>query len=246
MKTKWMLVKLLLGLIVFIALVSFSAIRHACKPISDYEINIDHSNDLYFVDTDLIKKMVNGKDLKTNQIALGNLDVQKIEGFLNNDPFIKNSEVFKDINGNLKVEVEQEKPVLRINTGKDEFYLSEQLNQVPLSPNYSADVLIVGGNVTQKDYENLVKLNTVLMADKLLKKHIIAVEKIAPNSFNLLVNKGDYIIEFGELNKMEEKFDKLKLFYEQYLGKVGLNYYEKINLKFNNQIVATKRKSDEK
>src|SRR5690625_5807572 len=86
----------------------------------------------------------------------------------------------------------------------------------------------------------------IIKADKLLKNHVIAMRKEAPNSFNLLINKGDYIIEFGELERIEEKFENLKLFYEQYLGKVGLDYYEKINLKFNNQIVATKRERDRK
>ena len=79
-----------------------------------------------------------------------------------------------------------------------------------------------------------------------MKKHIIAVKKEEPNSFILLVNKGDYVIEFGELKNIESKFEKLKLFYDEYLGKVGLNYYERINLRFNNQIVATKRINDEK
>src|SRR5690606_571913 len=116
---------------------------------------------------------------------------------------------------------------------------------IPLSSLYSAEVMLVGGNIEESDFEGLKELIKFISADKLLKKHIIAVKKQQPNSFILLVNKGDYVIEFGELKDFDKKFEKLKLFYKQYLGKVGMNYYKTINLKFNNQIVATKRNSDE-
>jgi cell division protein FtsQ len=134
---------------------------------------------------------------------------------------------------------------MRVNTGVEEYYISDELTKIPLSNLYSAKVLLAGGPIDEDDFYGLKELSEAVSADKLLKKHIIAVKKMEPNSFILFVNKGDYIIEFGELNDFNEKFDKLKLFYEQYLGKVGWDYYSKLNLKFSNQIVATKRNNDE-
>jgi cell division protein FtsQ len=246
MKAKWMLLKALIGVLIFIFLVSFSAIRHACKPLTDMKISVDHESGKYFVNDSLVRKIVEGKQLNVKQIALGNMDVANVERVLNRNSFIEKSEVFQDINGTMHIQINQETPVARINTGVDEYYLSEHLTKVPLSPLYSAEVMLVGGPIEEEDFEGLKNLVEVISADKLLKNHIIGVKKQGPNSFILLVNKGDYIIEFGALNNFDSKFNNLKLFYDQYLGKVGLNYYEKINLRFNNQIVSTKRTNDEK
>lgn len=246
MKAKWMLLKALLGVVLFIFLVSFSAIRHACKPLTDIKISVDHESGKYFVNDSLVRKIVDGKQLNVTNVPLGNMDVAAVEHILNRNSFVEKSEVFQDIDGVMHIKIDQETPIARINTGDDEYYLSEQLTKIPLSNLYSAQVMLVGGAIEEEDFEGLKNLVKVVSADKLLKNHIIGVKKDGPNSFILLLNKGDYIIEFGSLNNFEKKFEKLKLFYDQYLGKVGLNYYEKINLKFNNQIVSTKRTNDEK
>lgn len=247
MKLKLKLLKIFLGLAVFIFLLSFSANRYANKKLETMEIAIDREEGRKFLNDSLVLTILNHKNYPTERLAMGAIQVDYLESLLNANPFVEHAKVFKSVDGALKVDIEQKKPILRINNGVDEeYYLGEDLTKIPLSNLYAVKVMMVGGAIDSADYVGLKDLSEIVMADKLLKKHIIAVKKQAPNSFNLLVNKGDYIIEFGALDNIEEKFDNLKLFYEQYLGKVGLSYYEKINLKFNNQIVATKRVSDEK
>lgn len=246
MKTKWRLLKTGLGILVLAFLVSFSAKRHACKPLTEIKIKVDHESGKYFVNDSLVRKVLDGPQLRLSSIPLGNIDVAKVEEILDRNSFVSKSQVFSDVDGVMQIRIHQETPVARVNTGEDEFYLSEELNKIPLSHLYAAQVLMVGGEIEESDFEGLKNLAEFISADKLLKKHIIAVKKEEPNSFILLLNKGDYVIEFGELKNIESKFEKLKLFYDEYLGKVGLNYYERINLRFNNQIVATKRINDEK
>lgn len=245
MKAKLTILKAFLGVAVLAFLVSFSAQRHACKELKDIKIKIDHESGTYFVNDSLVRILIDGNKLKVSDIPLGNLNISEVEQTLNKSSFIKKSEVFQNINGEMSVEITQETPIARINTGNDEYYLTKELTKIPLSNLYSAEVVLVGGKIQEEDFEGLKELMMFMSADKLLKKHIIAVKKQQPNSFILLVNKGDYVIEFGELKDFDKKFEKLKLFYKQYLGKVGMNYYKTINLKFNNQIVATKRNSDE-
>jgi len=246
MKIKWRLLKTALGILLLAFLVSFSAKRHACKPVSDIKIKVDHESGKYFVNDSLVRKVIDGKQIRISSQALGNIDVAKVEEVLDRNSFVSKSQVFRDVDGIMRIQISQETPVARVNTGIAEFYLSEKLTEIPLSNLYAAEVLLVGGNIEESDYAGLKELSSFISADKLLKKHIIAVKKEEPNSFILLVNKGDYVIEFGELKNIESKFEKLKLFYDEYLGKVGLNYYKRINLRFNNQIVATKRINDEK
>lgn len=245
MITKVRFFKMLAGVAVFIFLVSFSARRHACKPVAQISIDIDHSPNNRFVNDKLVRSLLDGGEMNVSSTPVGNLNVFDIEQLLNRNPFVKQSQVFSDVDGTLYVKISQKIPVMRINTGSEEYYLSDQLTKIPMSDLYSAQVILAGGPITKSDFLGLKELSDAVSADKLLKKHIIGVKKEGPNSFILFVNRGDYIIEFGKLEDFEEKFEKLKLFYDQYLDKAGLNYYSSINLKFKNQIVATKRINDE-
>ena len=45
-------------------------------------------------------------------------------------------------------------------------------------------------------------------------------------------------VEFGKPENIEAKFKKLKIFYKEILPAKGWNNYEKVSLKYNNQIVC--------
>jgi cell division protein FtsQ len=112
---------------------------------------------------------------------------------------------------------------------------------MPLSKLNSATVILVKGDVSENEYDELSKFIAIINEDKLLKNHIIGIEKVGKKSFNLIVNRGNFYIELGTLNNFEKKLKNLKLFYEQYIDFVGTEDYEKLSLKFMNQVVATKK-----
>lgn len=245
MKSKWIILKILLGIIVLGFLVSFSVNRHISKNVEKINIKIDHDTGRYFLNDSLVLSIISSQKNDINELSIGDLAIGEIETKLNENTYVNEAQVYKDIDGELFIDIRQQVPIARVFTGNDEYYLTSNLTKMPLSNLYSDEVILVGGEIEKNDYDGIYKMTEFLEADKLLKKHIIAMKKVNPNSFILLVNNGDYYIEFGELENIEDKFENLKLFYDQYLGKVGLDYYKSINLKFNNQIVATKRKGDE-
>ena len=77
----------------------------------------------------------------------------------------------------------------------------------------------------------------------------IAGKKHADGSIQVLAlaseNSSDFIREhiifLGKPGNYEEKFEKLKTFYEKGLNQVGWNKYSRISLEFNNQIICTKK-----
>jgi cell division protein FtsQ len=52
---------------------------------------------------------------------------------------------------------------------------------------------------------------------------------------------GNQLIEFGTAENYREKLRNLMAFYEEVLTNSNWNKYERINLKYNNQIIAKKR-----
>ena len=52
---------------------------------------------------------------------------------------------------------------------------------------------------------------------------------------------GGHIIELGEVDNFREKLHVMSEFYKQVLAKNNWDKYEKISLKYNNQVVAKRR-----
>jgi cell division protein FtsQ len=141
--------------------------------------------------------------------------------------------------------IRQKTPILRVNHEKLQFYLTSKNQFLPISPNFSYKCMLVDGKIQEEDRELLLKLVEEIKNDKLLITHIIGIKKVKNNSFTLLVNYGDYEIEFGELKNYKQKLENLKEFYIQYLCKVPKGTYKTISLKYNNQIVGIKNTIDE-
>ena len=78
-------------------------------------------------------------------------------------------------------------------------------------------------------------------SDAFLKAQITAVEFDDNDDLIVYPRVGNHKIILGSSKDLDSKFEKLKVFYRQGLEKVGWDRYSQINLKFENQIVCTKR-----
>lgn len=232
---------MIFGFIVLTVLVSFSVIHNASRPINNLEINFLTDNPNYFLNEDLIKKYINEESNDIMNLTLSEIKVKDIENKLTQNPYIDSVQVNKDIKGTINLDIKTNVPIARVNSSKEEFYLSEKGVKMPLSKLNSATVLLVQGDVKEEEYQDLSEFIGVINKDELLKNHIIGIEKVGKKSFNLIVNRGNFYIELGTLFNFEKKLNNLKLFYNQYIDFVGTDNYEKLSLKFINQVVATKR-----
>ncbi|WP_246034224.1 cell division protein FtsQ/DivIB [Empedobacter tilapiae] len=235
------IIKVIFGVALLIGLISFTVIKNASRTVNKIDVAFVQPVDNYFINDESIREIINkdGKDILKQ--SLREVNVQEIEQKVSESPFVDSVQVSKDINGHLRLDIKANSAVARIKTLKDEFYLTTKGEKMPLSKLNSADVILVSGDVKPNEYEDLSKFVQALKADDLLKNHIIAIQKVGQRSFNLIVNTGNYYIELGTLNNFEQKLHNLKLFYNQYIDFIGTEDYEKLSLKFVNQVVATKR-----
>ncbi|HCC93173.1 MAG TPA: cell division protein FtsQ [Flavobacteriaceae bacterium] len=241
MKRKLKIIKVIFGVALLIGLISFTVIKNASRTVNKIDVAFVQPVDNYFINDESIREIINrdGKDILKQ--SLREVNVKEIEQKVSESPFVDSVQVSKDINGHLRLDIKANSAVARIKTLKNEFYLTTKGRKMPLSKLNSADVILVSGDVKPNEYEDLSKFVQALKADDLLKNHIIAIQKVGQRSFNLIVNTGNYYIELGTLNNFEQKLHNLKLFYNQYIDFIGTEDYEKLSLKFVNQVVATKR-----
>ena len=155
---------------------------------------------------------------------------------------IKNAEVYITIDGILGVNVTQRKPVARVKNEPD-FYLDEDGEKMPLSAEYSARVPIVSG-ISEHQYAGISALIKEIENDDFFKELIVGMDIINENDVVFSVRKNRFKVLFGSPVEIENKFQKFKAFYKILKRDSLLENYILINLKFKNQVVATKRETN--
>lgn len=183
---------------------------------------------------------------------LETINIHDIEKTLKSNPYIGFAKVFFDMNGVVHVEIKQRQPVLRIiNAGGQDYYIDSDGLKMPMSPNFTANVLVATGNILESFGGRIDTLITPLAKDlyktaMFSKKDTLwdaQFEQIFVNEKNdieLIPRVGNQRIILGNADSLATKMNNLLAFYKQAMPKVGWNAYKTINLKFHNQIVCEK------
>lgn len=228
------------ALLVFLSFMSHSSLFDTkCQNI---EIHVDTEDGLFFLDAEMIQELLLEMEDSIVGRTYEDINIYLLEEFVDEHPNIAQAELYLTIDGDFCVEVIQRKPIVRVFEEEQSYYLDEELVAFPLSDKYSARVVQVYWSETTEIREGVLSdLLKFIDSDDFLKAQITAIEFDENNELVLYPRVGNHKIILGEAQNLVEKFDKLKVFYRQGLEKVGWDRYSHINLKFDNQVVCTKR-----
>lgn len=209
--------------------------------VTGIDIDIIDSLNTHFVCDSEIKNLI----LKNHPNLMGKqankINKEQLEHVINKIPSVKNTEIFISLKGHLYLEIEQRKPIVRLLKGKG-FYIDEEGKRMPLSSNYTSRVLVVSGHIKDKMIKNdLMPLINFITKNEFWSSQINQIYINSNNEYILIPRVGGQKIEMGKIDNFEKKFSKLYTLYKDGFSTVGWNKYKKINLKYENQIVCTKR-----
>ena len=236
MKNKWRILKILVTVILFGFLLSFSLKRFNNAKMENVSINMNQTKTpVYFVDEKDIKDLV--KQFNPTK-KIGDVKIPELEKKINEIPFVDSANVYMNLNGNLNVDIKQRVPVFRLSKNGKDFYVDEKGVEFPISRNFSYPCMLVMGDVDASEYQKLGQLVEKIDKDDFSKKYFIGIKK-EKNNYNLLTSDGNYKVEIGDLENIDFKVKGFKTFVEKYLVYQNPNKYKKISVKYNNQIVTT-------
>lgn len=237
-KKRIILLKIVLLFVALVSLLAFSQINYGKREVKEVTTTIDYSRGNHFITDKVVNRLLKQTHIDFPQIELKRISIDSMERNLVRNPFVKSANVYMKNNGELHTDIIQEVPVVRIKSGNEQFYLTEDGRRIPLSSDYAAQVFLVSGKVDSTEYEGLSTLAQMVDADKLLKNNIIGASKQGKNSFNLSVTSGAYKVHFGKLENIEEKLDNYKIFKNKYIDNQEKMPYSAINLNYNKQVIA--------
>ena len=238
MKNKYRILKILVTVVLLGFLLSFSLKRFGNQKMSKEMVSVklnDSTTPVYFVDEKDIKKIV---EKNNPSQRIGDVDIPQLEKKINAMPAVDSANVYLNLNGKLNLDIKQRVPVFRMKNNDRDFYVDEKGIEFPTSKNYSHPSMLVTGAIKKEEYPKLVELVKKINADDFSKKYFIGVSK-ERGSYNLLTSDGNYKVEIGDLDHIEFKVKGFKTFVEKYLVYQDPQKYNKISVKYQNQIVTT-------
>tara|TARA_R110002073_G_scaffold89852_6_gene212539 strand:+ start:57973 stop:58698 length:726 start_codon:yes stop_codon:yes gene_type:complete len=220
-------------------LYGFSNDRNGLKKIQINAVEFDSEGVNFLTDAMVNKLLIQNNATVKNQ-AKSVIDLYRLEKEILKNPYIEKASLFITINGTLNSQIKQRKPIARVVTSNKTYYLDSQGIEVPLSENYSARVPLITGVKKDKDLTDVALLLEKILDDEFLKKEIVGIHLNRSKECLLTVRSGNYKIEFGLLKEIEQKFRKLKAFYNKALSDGTIYKYKTINIKYHNQVVGVK------
>lgn len=211
------------------------------------EVNFKGDGSNFFIDEKgIINELKSSASIKGQLISA--IDLRALEARLRRDKWIANAELYFDNNGALNVTVEEKVPVARIFTSSgSSFYIDSACNRLPLSEKLSARVPMFTSfpsdrpTLSKPDSELLANardLAVCIEKDDFWKAQTAQVD-ITPNGFEMIPTLGNHVVELGKDGDWQKKFERLFSFYKQVWAKVGFEKYEKIDVQYDGQVVAT-------
>ena len=203
-----------------------------------------------FMDEKEILQIIHEQGVKEG-LPIGDVNLNTLEKYLQTIRWVKNVELFLDNTQTLQVKIEQRIPIARIFTASgNSFYIDKEGLQLPLKQ-LTVLRLPVFTNFPS-DQEKLSKPDSLLLNDILHFTKAVATDSfftaqtaqvnIATNGdFELVPSVGDHLVLIGSVENIEDKLNRLYTFYKKVWVQSGLNAYQVIDCRFDNQIVALKK-----
>jgi cell division protein FtsQ len=213
-------------------------------------VNINDQYDNYFIsESDILSLVTDGGREQILGRNFNDLPLKSIETRIKDNKFIEEAEVYKDLKGNLIVNAEQSRPLARViqESGPDA-YIDRNGKILPVSDRFTARVILVGGDYTpqlvKRDLKSseegieIFDLLKFITEDEFWRAQLSEIYIDKNREITMYPQVSKQVILFGKAEEIETKFRKLKIFYKEILPQKGWNKYEKVNLKYHNQIVC--------
>lgn len=209
--------------------------------------------DVFLVTKPILANILKNKyNNKFKGSEIDKLNLTEIEQLIEKNKYVKDAQVYIDARNSMHIKVIQRNPVLRVlSANEPSFFLDEDGTKIPYQkeavmrlpvltgnlPIYKSDLIKKSGSI----YESVFELIQALQKDNFMKAFTEQVFFSEQNELCIMPKIGDQVIILGDGENINKKFKKLEIFYKKAMPKEGWNSYKSINLKYKNQVVATKK-----
>jgi cell division protein FtsQ len=220
-----------------------------------------------FLTKEELTGMLRRKQLLFDNQLQKELKAVEIETFVNDISHVKKANVYTLLDGNWGIDVVLRNPIVRVfNKYGESFYLDDEGLMMRTTPNFTARVVVASGEITGKiggenpadiinndslisirNLDDIYHISNYVCNDPLFSSLIGQIFIEEDGEITLTPIVGEHIIIFGDANskvEVEEKFEKLRIFYKNAMPYEGWDAHTTISVKYDGQIVGKKKKTE--
>ena len=206
----------------------------------------------FLTEIEILKLVRQDANIDVNNLKIKEIDTKKIENSIKTNNFVDKCQVAVDSKGVLHINVEEFKPLARIlnkNTSNGA-YITETGKLIPLSPNFTARVMLLSSQKSSDtelldtafwrtaDGKSFIDALKEIDKKPFWKAQITEIERDSKGNLIAYPQVGEQLIELGSAKNMEDKLTRLKTFYDKVIPIKGWGSYQKVSVRYDNQIVC--------
>jgi len=243
------MLKKILGILAALAMLAyliFAIMQFSDEPgaqkCREVVIQVMDSTDHSYVRPIEVRHLLQLNNLGLVGQRLDKIRYRRVEFVVSVMRMVRRVECFSTNSGKVIVRIWQYSPVLHVMQDNGNFYVDASGQRLEISYNSAANVLVASGSIRDSVHiRRLYRMALLLRQDPFWDAQIEQIY-VEPNGEWILIPRvGDYEIEFGLPNDVEDKLARLKLFYKKALPKAGWETYSNISVKYKKQIICTKK-----
>ena len=236
---KVMVMFVLLGYIIFSFIKEGTWINNS--PCEELVICVKDSARANFVSKEDLLNILDKRHLNPVGRPIAKVSLKEIEDELRKHQFILAVQCYKTASNVVHVNVEQRLPIVRVISETGDNYFIDGNGDKMRHVDYPADVVVATGCISEKYAKKcLVHIGKTLQGNGFWNNQVEQINVLKDGTVELIPRVGNHILYLGKPTELVEKLNKLKLFYDKVLRRVGWNKYSRINVEYSNQIICTK------
>ena len=222
--------------------------QHRRRIVRDVQLKIQNPGGVQFLTDDVVRStLFTTRHINPYKQTIAQLDEHSMEAILQSNPWVRNAQVYTDAEQVMHISVTQRVPVVRLfEEDGNSYYLDAALQAMPLSVQYTHYTPVVTGvpHLRNDSAGSIVKGTIVSLVQYIAhhefwKAQISQIVMRADGGFELIPVMGRQRIIIGDTSRLGEKLDHLFAFYKQVHNRIGWDKYTSIDLRYDDQVVAS-------
>lgn len=174
--------------------------------------------------------------------AIDSINLNNIEEILKSKSAILGTVAYITKNGVLNIEVNQRQPIVRFIGKAHGYYADRHGRTFPLQSTYASYVQSVDGHIPEMTDSTqileIVRLVNFIEDSNEWRNKIVNISIDTTGNLTLIPRKGNEKFLFGQPDGIEQKMERMKLYYSSIIPARDSSRYTTVNVKYSGQIIC--------
>jgi cell division protein FtsQ len=205
-------------------------------------MNIKIHGKVLMINEDEVRKLLIDRNLHPVGMTISTIQSDAVESTLKANPMVKDVLCYHTPEGDVTLDIQVREPKFLI-LGNEKYYVDTEKELIPVSMNQLAYVPVVTGTVTKGMAKGkLYDFVEYITANPFWNSQIEQIHVRSDMKVELVPRVGDALIFLGKLDNFEDKLNRVAKLYRKGFSEMGWNKFVLLDLQYDNQVVAKRRK----